>query len=154
MASYIDGISTDGFEEFASRILKMGEKSHPAIDKALTAGGKILKTAIQRNIPESAIPRSPGGKQTWRSGEHARDHIHQSQPIEREDRQYVLVGISRADSSQWFYLKFYEYGFHRKKEGSWVEVPGLHMFSKAVASTENRILDEMASVLKKELDLD
>jgi len=150
----IDGISTEGFEEFAGRVLKMGSDAHEAIDKACTAGGKILKVAVERNIPESVTPRKPGGKQTWRSGQHARDHIHESRPIEREGEQYVLVGISRADSSQWFYLKFYEYGFHRKKNGSWENVPGLHMFSKAVASTENIILDEMAGVLKRELDLE
>lgn len=155
MPSIIDGIETTGLNEFMQRILKLDDDVKPAIEKALTAGGEILKAAVVPNIPESSEPRQPGGKRnTWRSGKHARDGIHQSRVLDREGKQYVLVGISKASSTKWWYLKLYEYGFHRKKDGSWYAVPGLHMFARAVAESENRIMDEMSSVLKEELNLE
>ena len=155
MPNVIDGIETTGLNEFMQRILKLDDDAKPAIEKALTIGGKILKAAVVPNIPKSLEPRQPDGKRNnWRSGEHARDGIHQSRVLEKAGKKYVLVGISKASSTKWWYLKLYEYGFHRKKDGSWYAVPGLHMFARAVAETENKIINEMSSVLKKELNLE
>jgi HK97 gp10 family phage protein len=136
----------EGMNEFMEQIQNMGEKADPAIKKAVKAGGEIVKVNLIKKIPRSKVPRAPNnGANSWRSGEHAVDHIRISKPLGKDGNFYTLIGISRADAHQWFYLKFLEYGTSKQ--------PALAPFGRTVAETKNEVAEAMTDILKEELDL-
>lgn len=143
------GIELDGADDFMKQIINMGEQSYPAIKKALAAGGDIIKRSVVPKIPRSSTPRQPskGGKGTnsWRTGKHAADNITRSKVLGKDGNFYVLIGISKGDMSEYFYLKFIEYGTSTQA--------ALAPFGRTVAETKNEVMETMTNILKEELGL-
>lgn len=140
------GIKLEGMEELINTLNSMGEKSEIAVKNALLNTGDMYKADLVPKIPRSLMPRKPNeGANSWRSEEHAADHIKRSKVLGEDGSYYVLIGISRADSSKWFYLKFIEYGTSK--------MPARAPFATTIAEGKGKYNDNIISVLKEELGL-
>lgn len=140
------GIELQGIEEFLKSLNSMGEKTDSAIKKALESTGDKYKSDLIPKIPRSEIPRASNEKsQSWRSGEHAADHIKRSKVLGKDGSYYVLIGISRGDNSKWFYLKFIEYGTSN--------MPARAPFARTIVQGKGEYTGNIIRVLKEELGL-
>lgn len=136
----------DGIEAIQKRILELGRKGQTIENKALRAGAEIVRQKISEEAPRSNQPRQPSpGTQRWRTGEHAADHITASKVKKVDGFKIVEVGISRADNSEYFYLKFHEYGTEK--------MPPRPFLDRSLKLSRDKARAVIRTVYKKELGL-
>ena len=133
-----NGIRIDGLGEILAKLDKLTEKVENKLTKdAINAGAVIIQQGV---IPK--IPRSVQNK------DHAADHIKISQVMKKDGVKYVLIGPQKGDNSKFFYLKFLEFGYHRKTKGGGVEfVPGRAMFGSTIAEKGKEAVEVMRQTL-------
>lgn len=99
----------------------------------------IVKEAMQKHIPVSA-DNSKSGKAGYRPGGHAKKNVPIGKISTRGAQAWAEVGWQLGDSSEYFYMKFVEWGTWKMPPRDFVEV--------AIRETENRI----AEIAKEEYD--
>lgn len=100
-------LTLSGMDDLLANLQKLDDRlQNQVTGRALKAGGKVLAHAISQRAPRSASPRQPKeGTQSWRTGQHAADHIIISRVKKGEDGRYVEVGPVPSDNSPYFYAK-------------------------------------------------
>lgn len=143
MGAYLE---VDGMAQIKKKILELGKKGQRIENKALTSGAEIVRTKISQEAPRSNKPRQPApGTQSWRTGEHAADHITASRVKKVDGVKVVEVGISKGDNSNYFYLKFHEYGTEK--------MPPRPFLNRSLRLSRDKARAEIRTVYKKELGL-
>lgn len=123
-----------------------------ASDKEMKAANKriverstpIVKEAMQKHIPVSA-DNSKSGKEGYRPGGHAKANVPISRISTSGTQAWAEVGWTLGDSSEYFYMKFVEWGTWKMAPRDFIEV--------AIRETEAKIVeiakDEYEQLLKK-----
>lgn len=115
-------LDVKGIDLIREKILELGRRGAAAEGMALKAGGEILQQVISQKAPRSASPRQPtSGSQSWRTGQHAADHIKVSKVLSKKGMKLVRVGVQPSDNSHYFYLKFKEYGSSKEAAHPFIE---------------------------------
>lgn len=139
-------LEVDGLSQIQKKILELGKKGQRIENKALTAGAEIVREKISEEAPRSDNPRKPTpGTQSWRTGEHATDHITASRVKKVDGFKVVEVGISKGDNSKYFYLKFHEYGTEK--------LPPQPFMNRSLKLSRTNAQAAIRTVYKKELGL-
>lgn len=99
----------------------------------------IVKEAMQRRIPVSA-DNSKSGKEGYRPGGHAKENVPISKISTRGTQAWAEVGWQLGDSSEYFYMKFVEWGTWKMPPRDFIEV--------AIEETQGRI----AEIAKEEYE--
>lgn len=115
-----------GMNELISRLNSMGREGQQIEEKALKAGAKVVRDAIEEATPVSALPKN-----------HAKDHIVIS---EVEDGK-VSIGAGKDQ----FYLQFVEFGTSKQTAQPFM--------STAFNRTKDEAKKEMSRVIRNELNL-
>lgn len=140
------GIELEGMNEILEAVQSMGERAGIAIKKAVESTGDLYRADVLPKIPRSLKPRKADkGVNSWRTGEHAADHIKRSKVLGKDNNYYVLIGIGKGDITKWFYLKFLEYGTSK--------MPAKAPFARTIIQGKSKYNDNLIRVLKEELDL-
>lgn len=143
MGAYLE---VDGMSQIQKRIIELGKKGKRIENKALREGAEIVRAKVSEQAPRSDKPRKPTeGTQSWRTGEHAVDHITASRVKMVNGSKVIEVGISRGDNSHYFYLKFHEYGT--------VKMPPRPFMRRSLRMSRDNARAIMRNVYKKELGL-
>lgn len=96
------GIDYSSLEDFQKKIEEMGRKGSRIENKALLEGAEIINKEIVKNAPV----RKKGSKGS-------KKYLKVSKVTKEKGAKVVKIGVSKADNSEAFYLKFYEYGTSR-----------------------------------------
>jgi HK97 gp10 family phage protein len=140
------GMELQGMEQLLSKVNQLGKKGNRIENKALRAGGEIVRKEISDRAPRSDTPRQPSpGSQSWRTGEHAADNIEMSRVKTKDGMKIVEVGISRGDNSHYFYLKFHEYGTSK--------MAAQPFMYPATVESKTEVVEKMKAVLRGGLGL-
>ena len=99
----------------------------------------FVKEAMQKHIPVSG-DNSKSGKEGYRPGGHAKENVPISKISTRGTQAWAEVGWQLGDSSEYFYMKFVEWG-------TW-KMPPRDFIVVAIRETENRI----AAIAKEEYE--
>lgn len=81
----------------------------------------IVKQAMQKRIPVSA-DNSKSGREGCRPGGHAKDNVPISEIRTRGTQAWAEVGWTLGDSSEYFYMKFVEWGTWKMPPRDFIEV--------------------------------
>lgn len=136
----------DGMGQIQAKIAALGRKGSRIENKALRGGGEILRDAISDRAPRSVHPRQPApDTQLWRTGEHAADHITMSRVKTIYGMKVVDVGINKGDNSEYFYLKFFEWGTSK--------MPAQPFMAPAFEESHTAVVDKMKAILRDGLGL-
>ena len=104
-------LEVSGFEELMHQLAQQGKKIDRITNKALRESAKVLRDEAARRAPRSDGPRKPTKNQSWRTGQHAADHISISRvTMNQYGTKNVMVGVEKGDNSPYFYMKFLEWG--------------------------------------------
>ncbi|WP_368657632.1 HK97-gp10 family putative phage morphogenesis protein [Metabacillus halosaccharovorans] len=143
MGAYLE---VDGMSQIQKRIIELGKKGNKIENKALREGAEIVRAKVSEQAPRSDKPRKQKeGTQSWRTGEHAADHITASRVKMVNGSKVIEVGISRGDNSHYFYLKFHEYGT--------VKMPPRPFMRRSLRMSRDNARAIMRYIYKKELGL-
>ena len=96
------GIDYSSLENFQRKLEDMGRKGSKIENKALIEGAEIINKEIIKNAPVRKV-KSKGSK----------NYLKVSKVTKEKGSKVVKIGVSKADNSEAFYLKFYEYGTSR-----------------------------------------
>lgn len=99
----------------------------------------IVKEAMEKRIPVSAN-NATSGKVGYRPGGHAKQNVPISRISTRGTQAWAEVGWTLGDSSEYFYMKFVEWG-------TW-KMPPRDFIEAAIKETENQI----AQIAKEEYE--
>lgn len=99
----------------------------------------IVKEAMQKRIPVSA-DNSKSGKVGYRPGGHAKNNVPISRISTRGTQAWAEVGWTLGDSSEYFYMKFVEWGTWKMPPRDFIEI--------AIKETE----DQIAAIAKDEYE--
>jgi HK97 gp10 family phage protein len=136
----------DGFARIQNILSGLGKKANTVENKAIAAGAEIVRKSISDEAPRSDQSRKPAPPtQTWRTGEHAADHITASKVKNVDYTKVVEVGISRGDNSEYFYLKFHEFGTAKMPPNPFIE--------RALTQSKDKAKEAIKDVFKEELGL-
>ena len=139
-------LELEGMEELVESYWNMSKETDKSIVNALELVGDDFKKDVVPKIRRSEIIRKPSETtNTWRTGEHAADHITRSKALGKDGNRFVLIGISRGNTSKWFYLKFLEYGTSKMA----AQAP----FGTTLAEGQQKYYDKIFEVIKGELKL-
>jgi HK97 gp10 family phage protein len=131
-------ITIDGMDELLEKLDKLEVKVENKLSKeAINAGAEIIKDSVIPKIPRSEVNK-----------EHAADHILISPMKKKDGIKYVLIGQQKGDNSKFYYLKFWEFGFHRKTKDGGIEfVQGKSMFGSTIAEKGKTAVEAMKQIL-------
>lgn len=99
----------------------------------------IVKEAMQKRIPVSA-DNSKSGKAGYRPGGHAKQNVPISRISTQGTQAWAEVGWTLGDSSEYFYMKFVEWGTWKMPPRDFIEI--------AIKETE----DQIAAIAKEEYE--
>lgn len=99
----------------------------------------IVKKAMQKHIPVSAN-NEKSGKEGYRPGGHAKENVPISKITTRGTQAWAEVGWDLGDASEYFYMKFVEWG-------TW-KMPPRDFIEAAIRETEIQIV----AIAKKEYE--
>lgn len=106
----------------------------------------FVKEAMQKHIPVSG-DNSKSGKEGYRPGGHAKENVPISKISTRGTQAWAEVGWDLGDASEYFYMKFVEWGTWKMPPRDFIEV--------TIRETEAKIVeiakDEYEALLKKKL---
>ena len=89
-------IDFSDIDRLQERLNEIGKKGAKLENEALLAGAEIINKEVVNNAPEKT------GK--------AKKYLKVSKVTKEKGIKIVKIGISKADNSEAFYLKFHEYG--------------------------------------------
>lgn len=89
-------LTTKGFEEYLEKLAQAGKNIDVMADKALEAGGKVLKAGMRRRVPKDT--------------HNLENHIDCSEPKQDGNFHYVEVGVLNADKDTARYGNVQEFG--------------------------------------------
>ncbi|MGE7216588.1 HK97-gp10 family putative phage morphogenesis protein [Priestia koreensis] len=116
-----------GMNELIARLNSMGREDGEQIEeKALKAGAKVVRDAIEEATPVSALPKN-----------HAKDHIVISEVTDGK--------VSIGGGKDQFYLQFVEFGTSKQTAQPFM--------STAFNRTKDEAKKEMSRVIRNELNL-
>ncbi|MFZ3172074.1 MAG: HK97-gp10 family putative phage morphogenesis protein [Carboxydocellales bacterium] len=141
-------ITLTGMDDLISKLQALGDRAERIENEALMAGGKVLQKGMSERAPRSDQSRQKGhlsGTQSWRTGQHAADNIKISRVKLIGGVKGVFVGVSKGDSSRYFYLKFHEWGTSK--------MPATPFIGPTVAEDRGKAIDAMKTVVKAGLGL-
>lgn len=141
----------DGLSELIDYFDKVGVDIAPTENKAIKAAAAVLQPEISRRAPKSSVPRQPGTRDKWRTGEHMADNIYISRIRRKEGMKFVKVGPSIADNSPYFYGKFHEWG----TENEWgsTKLSASPFIQPSVQAKERAMVEAMKEELRKGLGM-
>lgn len=106
----------------------------------------IVKQAMQKRVPVSG-DNSKSGKEGYRPGGHAKENVPISAIRTRGTQAWAEVGWTLGDSSEYFYMKFVEWGTWKMPPRDFIEV--------AIKETEKQIAaiaeEEYTALLARKL---
>ena len=103
-------INLEGIQELINKINKMGNKGESIKKNALNKAGNLVKKSMEEKAPRS-----------MENKKHMADNIRVSK-IERADgMDFVNIGPTKDDASEFYYSKFTEYGTSRMPAQHWAE---------------------------------
>lgn len=136
----------DGFARIQNLLSGLGRRKDDIENKALLAGAEVVRKKISEEAPRSNAPRKPTpGTQSWRTGEHAAEHISLGKVKNVDYSKVVEVGISRKDNSEYFYLKFREFGTVFQSPDPFID--------RSLELSKNKAREAIQDVYKEELGL-
>jgi len=144
-------IDLEGLSELIDYFDKVGVNIAPSENKAIKAAAAVLQPEIARRSPKSAIPRQPGIKDKWRTGEHMAENIYVSRIRTGQGMKFVKVGPSISDNSPYFYGKFHEWG----TENEWgsTKLSAKPFIQPSVQAKEKEMIEAMKEELRKGLGM-
>ncbi len=141
-------VTFEGMDELLKKLQELGTKASRLENQALQAGAKVVQKNISQRAPRSSQPRQPkesAPSQTWRTGQHAADHIRLSRVKNKDGIKTVEVGVQKGDNSHYFYLKFKEWGTSKMQAEPFME--------PAAEESRSDVIEAMKDVLKAGLGL-
>lgn len=148
-------LELDGLEELQKALLNIGDKN-----KISRIENKVLKKGAEPILQEM-IKNAPVSKA---SKKHAREYLKIGSIKTEDGVKKVGIGITRADNSEAFYLKFAEFGwsipFKRTVKGKvytlkagGTKVPARPFMQPAMNAKQGDALEIIKKTLKDELGL-
>lgn len=86
-------------DKLQKRLDEMGRKGSILENKALLAGAEVINKEVVKNAPVRK-----------KKSRNSKQYLKVSKVTKEKGRKIVKVGISKADNSEAFYLKFHEWG--------------------------------------------
>ena len=103
-------INLEGMQELIDKVNKLGDKGEAIKKNALSKAGNMVKESMEEKAPRSRDTKK-----------HMADNIRVSK-IERADGiDFVNIGPTKDDASEFFYSKFTEYGTSKMPAQHWAE---------------------------------
>jgi HK97 gp10 family phage protein len=134
--------------EFVQAVDKLDEKVRKqALKRTLEAGSGVVAAGIGKVAPRSKQPRSPSGRQGWRTGKHAAENVKRSTPRVTEFDASTTVGWETGANDPYFYMKFSEFGRHYSRVGFRAN-PFMEF---GLQQSEGEAMAAMERILKEEL---
>ncbi|MED4726993.1 HK97 gp10 family phage protein [Aneurinibacillus migulanus] len=135
-----------GMQQLREKLERLGNRAKTIENKALREGAEVLRNEIAARAPRSSSPRQPDSpSQSWRTGQHAADHIKMSGVKQADGAKIIEVGIQKGDRSHYFYLKFHEWGTSKMSAKPFM--------APAVAEKRTEATRKVHEIIMRELNL-
>ena len=122
-------LELEGMEELVDKVSKLGQRGEVIKKNALDKAAALVKESMKSKAPRSDLNKI-----------HIADNIKISD-VEREDGvDYVQVGPTRGDNSEFYYSKYSNYGTSK--------IPAQHWAEKSVLENKR----EINKIIKEELE--
>lgn len=92
-------ITLEGMQELIDKVNKLGEQGESIKKQALDRAAKLVKGSMEKKAPRSKENKI-----------HMADHIKMSEAKQANGIDYIEIGPTRDDNSEFYYSKFTEYG--------------------------------------------
>ena len=122
-------ISLEGMQELIDKVNKLGEKGETIKKNALSKAGDLVKKSMEEKAPRSNETKK-----------HMADNINVSKKVKEDGVDFVNVGPTKDDASEFFYSKFSEYGTSK--------IPAQHWAEKSLKENQR----EINNVIRAELE--
>lgn len=126
-------IELQGMEELIDKVNKLGDRGKTIKKNALNKAGELVKSSMESKAPRSDITKR-----------HMADNIKVSE-IERDNGvDYIEIGPTKGDNSEFFYSKFTEWGTSK--------IPAQHWAENSVVENKRGINDAILEELKRGIE--
>lgn len=133
-------LNLEGMDQLLASLQTLGNKASRVENSALRAGAGVLQKEIEKRAP-----RSPMSDKQAPDHRHAADHISVSKIKLKGGTRHILVGIEKGDNSEFFYMKFHEFGTSK--------MPARPFMDPAARESRGAVLEAMGGVVKAGLKL-
>lgn len=103
-------ISLEGMQELIDKVNKLGDKGEAIKRNALSKAGDLVKKSMEEKAPRSRDTKK-----------HMADHIKVSKKEKVDGIDFVNIGPTKDDASEFFYSKFTEFGTSKISAQHWAE---------------------------------
>ena len=122
-------ISLEGMQELIDKVNKLGDKGETIKKSALSKAGDLVKKSMEEKAPRSKDTKK-----------HMADHIKVSKKEKADGIDFVNIGPTKDDASEFFYSKFTEFGTSK--------IPAQHWAEKSLKENQR----EINNVIREELE--
>ena len=122
-------ISLEGIQELIDKVNKLGDKGETIKKSALSKAGDLVKKSMEEKAPRSRDTKK-----------HMADHIKVSKKEKVDGIDFVNIGPTKDDASEFFYSKFTEFGTSK--------IPAQHWAEKSLKENQR----EIDNVIREELE--
>lgn len=126
-------ITLEGMQELIDKVNKLGEQGEKIKKQALDRAAKLVKGTMEKKAPRSKENKI-----------HMADHIRMSEAKQANGIDYIEIGPTRGDNSEFYYSKFTEYGTSK--------IPAQHWAEKSVLENKKEINEVIADELQRGLE--
>ncbi len=126
-------IELEGMQKLIDRVNKLGSKGDVIKKNALDEAGKLVKASMEKKAPKSKD-----------SKKHMADNINVSDIEKDNGVDYVNIGPTMGDNSEFFYSKFTEWGTSK--------IPAQHWASQSVTENQKKITEVIRTELERGLN--
>ena len=122
-------ISLEGIQELIDKVNKLGDKGETIKKRTLSKAGDLVKKSMEEKAPRSKDTKK-----------HMADHIKVSKKEKVDGIDFVNIGPTKDDASEFFYSKFSEFGTSK--------IPAQHWAEKSLKENQR----EITNVIREELE--
>jgi len=127
-------ISLEGMQELIDKINKLGDKGEAIKKTALSKAGDLVKKSMEEKAPRSRDTKK-----------HMADHIKVSKKEKVDGIDFVNIGPTKDDISEFYYSKFTEFGTSKIPAQHWAE----NSLKENQSDLNNVIREELERGLKE-----
>jgi len=122
-------ISLEGMQELIDKVNKLGDKGETIKKRTLGIAGDLVKKSMEEKAPRSKDTKK-----------HMADHIKVSKKEKADGIDFVNIGPTKDDASEFFYSKFTEFGTSK--------IPAQHWAEKSLKENQR----DINNVIREELE--
>ncbi|WP_242863186.1 HK97-gp10 family putative phage morphogenesis protein [Caloranaerobacter ferrireducens] len=126
-------MTLEGMQELIDKVNKLGKQGESIKKKALDKASALVKDTMEKKAPRSKLNKK-----------HMADNINTSDILKKNGVDYIEIGPSKGDNSEFFYSKFSEFGTSKQPAQHWAE--------KSVLENKKKINDIIAEELMRGLE--